>query len=45
MSRVLNIASLLTPNMGGRFLCPKKQGMLPTVITINNAMIRSGFLR
>ena len=29
MSRVLNISSLLTPNMDGRFLRPKKQGRLP----------------
>jgi hypothetical protein len=31
MSRVLNIFSPLTPNMGGRFLCPKKQEMLPSM--------------
>jgi hypothetical protein len=29
MSRVFKGSSLLTPNMGGRFVRPKKQGMLP----------------
>lgn len=29
MSTVFRISFPLTPNMGGQFLCPKNQGMLP----------------
>ena len=33
MSRVLEGAFSLTPDIGGRFLSPEKQGMLPPELT------------